>query len=506
MPFGTHVFISYAHNDNVVIESKGWISLFYDRLRPMLLQWLKREDPVVWLDEKRLSSNDVFDPKIRERLPDTAVLVAIVSDNYVASQWCRDEANAFCEHAAKSIGIAPANKSRIFKVVRLPPETEDGLPDAMQRTLRRDFFVRVDKEQRESTDENDRLLPLDPCFGEAFGKKLNLQLMILAQEIAETLKAIRRAEAENPAPPPPARPAVYLASCGHDRSADRDALRSELLQRGYPVLPEQELPLAEGALRDTVARLLEQAALSIHLVGASPGPVPDGEGDDSVVAIQNALAVERARRAPAGSFARLVSLPAGTAASKPRHQTFIDSLHRDDTVQGGADLVTGDLAVVKQAMVAALRRLEAPPPPVLPTAADRPTLYVICDRADLAPSRELRRLLETGAVVLKPVFDGTPEELREANLQRLGECEAVLVYYGSGTDRWKAAVDADLRRAAALRSGRPFAFGATWLAGPDSDDKEDLAGGADVIDARAGFDAALAQPLLERLGRVRDGR
>ena len=83
------------------------------------------------------------------------------------------------------------------------------------------------------------------------------------------------------------------------------------MSRGYPVLPDHELPSSDAACRAAVATWLEHSALSVHLLGASPGAVPDGEGEESVVVIQNALAVQRARVAP---LLRVVSLPDGTVS------------------------------------------------------------------------------------------------------------------------------------------------------------------------------------------------
>ena len=511
MAFNTHVFISYSHGDNVEPGGQGWVSRFHELLEGFLTSRLKRTKAVIWRD-KRLSDNDVFDPVIMEQLPDSAVFVAVLSDNYVESKWCQREAEAFCKAASESIGLAPDHKSRIFKVVKLPPERQDSLPAPMRETLGTNFFVRVDKDAQESRDEHDQPLPLDPSFGTSFAAKLNLRVSLLAADIVNTLKVIDRAgtAAGDAAPAAVARPTVYLAECGDDRREDREALRSELVTRGYPVLPNRELPKEDVAYRAEVTRLLERSALSIHLLGASPGPVPDGEGEDSVVVIQNALAVARAH---AASLARVVSLPAGTVSKRARHQQFLEAMHRDAELQFGADLITADLESVKAGMQAALRRLEAPPPPApaepSPDAgASAPTIFVIFDRADLKATANLRKSLATRFRVLKPVFtEQTAGEMRKGNEGWLASCDVVLVYYGSGSDAWKASVDSELLKAPALRGGRPFRAVFTWLAAPSTDDKDDLVdtGGPAVIDARNGESDALLAPVFDALDGRHDG-
>ncbi len=244
-----------------------------------------------------------FDPMILQQLPDSAVLVAVLTDNYVESKWCQRETHAFCEAATQKVGLAPDDKSRVFKIIKPPPKRQDTLPALMLKILGTPFYVRVDKDERESKDENDKPLPLNPIYGADYEKKLNMRVALLALDIKKTLEAIDAAGATG-APLATAagsvkRPTVYLAQCGNDRCDDRETLRGELLQRRYRVLPDRELPFEEAAYRAEVARLLERSALSVHLLGASPGSVPDGEAEDSVVVIQNALAVAQRGDDPA---------------------------------------------------------------------------------------------------------------------------------------------------------------------------------------------------------------
>jgi TIR domain len=506
MSFRTHVFISYAHNDNDSTTG-AWVSRFHELLEGYLRSTLKRTKPVIWRD-KRLSDNEVFDASIMQNLADSAVMVAVLTDNYVASEWCQREAHAFCEQAEKSTGVAAENLLRVFKVIKRPPETEQTLPPPMRTITGKPFYVRIGKDERESNDELDKPVELDPGMGDAFAAKLRLRVNMLAQDIANTLRAIAAVAPTGAGPaaaaPAPQRPTVYLAQCGDDRADDRMALRSELMQRGYTVLPDRELPMVETVYREEVARLLERCVMSIHLLGAKSGPVPDGDGEESVVAIQNALAVERGKGA---AFRRVVSLPAGTVATKASHQRFLEDMHTRAEMQGGCELITGDLEAVKSAMHTALKIIETPPPPPSVPATERGrTVYVIFDKPDFAASKPLRIALEeAGLTVLKPLFEGEPEALREANFARLIACDAVLVFYGSGTDQWKDAVDSDVLRARALRANRPALAAFTWLAGASTAEKEDLAGRKNVIDGRAGFSPSLVEPILQAMGAPAHG-
>ena len=105
-----------------------------------------------------------------------------------------------------------------------------------------------------------------------------------------------------------------------------------------------------------VRKLLERCQLSIHLVGAKYGVVPDGPSDKSVVVLQNELAIARCQQAP---LARIIWLPEGTTSPSPQQQQFIDALLKDAGQQLGADLITADIENLKSVMHSALKKIEA---------------------------------------------------------------------------------------------------------------------------------------------------
>ncbi len=457
MKFRRHLFISYAHLDNqpVAENDVGWVSRFHASLAAILSMRLGRKAEI-WRDE-RLQGNDVFAQEIISQFPETAALVAVVSPRYVQSEWCLREARSFCETAAKSGGLVVDNKSRVFKVITLPVESQDALPAPMRETLGFEFYVResngVEKE-------------LNPAYDPALLPKLTNECARLAQSIAGLVKqleaqpepgAMAAPSAPAAAAAAAAKPVIYLAECSKDRRDDRAALRTELQMRGYRVVPESQLPNDEEQYTAAVTRLLGECALSIHLVGSLYGAVCDGESQESVVELQNQLAVQRAG---AAGLRRIISLPDSIRTTDPRQQGFIDTLHRDAKAQFAADVITADLEAVKTAVQAALARIENPPPVEAAAAASNGSggrlVYLICDERDRKDTVPLRRFLrDQGLEVQTPVFEGDAATVRSANQERLAQCDAVLVFHGAGTEAWKATVDGDLRKSAALRPGRP---------------------------------------------------
>ena len=502
MSYEHDLFISYAHIDNqpLTAEQQGWVTRFHATLAAQLSMRLGSVAHI-WRDDK-LRGNDVFSDEIVQQFGRTALLVSVLTPRYLASDWCRRELAAFCDEAARSGGLAPGNKARVFKVVKTPVADQGTLPPQVRDTKGYEFFTECDGAP----------LELDPAYGLRFSEAYFRLVGILAWELAQQLKILQAdpALAANDAPPAAeAGPAVYLAECTADRREARAALEAELKLHGLRVLPDRPLPRDDEAryLADS-ADLLARCALSIHLVGKVYGAVPDGQGDKSITVLQNELAARQCRDRQPSPLTRLIWLPEGTVASQPQQQAFIRSLLEDDEAQFGADLLTGDIEQLKAAMHAILKKL-AKPPPAAPVGVDdgsgrpAPLVYLLCDERDRKATVPLRRwLLDQGITVALPAFEGGAAAVREANEGLVAGCDALLLFYGAGDEAWKRTTDSELQKRRGQRAGAALPL-FTWLDGPPSPDKDDLADLADagLIDGRAGFQAALLQPLRAALAQ-----
>ena len=131
--FQHDVFISYAvaDNDGPYHNKRGWVQAFEEQLRAELQREVRHKRAVeIWLDRKRLSCGDLFDDGIRAALQSTAVLIVLLSKQYLASEWCRLEREGFLSAIAQQ-GDA---EKRIF-IVELtdPHELAGPLPDDFAR-------------------------------------------------------------------------------------------------------------------------------------------------------------------------------------------------------------------------------------------------------------------------------------------------------------------------------------------------------------------------------------
>jgi hypothetical protein len=495
MPFEKHLFISYAHLDNQPLSEsqQGWITRFHASLAAMLSMRIGRKAEI-WRDSK-LSGNDIFADEIVQQFPKTALLVSVVTPRYVESEWCTREAREFCRTAETTGGLVVDNKSRILKVIKIPGGDENPLPEPMKLSLGYPFYI---------FDEQETPLELDPAYGEEFTQKFNLKLAKLAFDIAQLIKKIEAAPASSSVPQASsatAKPGVYLADCSFDRREEREAINADLRLHGYPILAEMQLPMDEESFLGELDKVLARSRLSVHIVGAKYGVVPDGPSEKSIVVLENELAIQHSKKA---GLRRIIWVPSGTHSESARQQQFIDSLLKDSEAQFGADLITGDLEDLKSAVHAALKLLEAPPAPPPQETIDAGTklVYIVCDERDRKATIPLRKYLKGQGLESKiPVFEGDAATVRQSNQDLLGSCDAVLIFYAAGDELWKRSVEADLRKASGYRTSKAPLVVYTYLNEPVTDDKKELIELEEprLIDGLAGFSEA---PFVEFLRAV----
>ena len=463
--FEKHLFISYAHIDNqpLTAEQSGWISRFHATLEALLSMRLGQAAKI-WRDDK-LKGNDVFAEEIVDQFKQTAVLVSVLTPRYLNSEWCTREVRQFCDRAESNGGVIVENKARVFKVVKAPVDTQESLPAVVKDVLGYDFF----------TVEDGAPLELDPAYGEKFAQDYNRKVGKLAWDVAQLVKKLEASgsasteQLDTNAKP---RATAYLAECSYDLRNAREALEGDLRRHGYTVLPDQQLPRDQADYVAAVERLLPRCQLSIHLVGAGYGAVPDGPSQKSVVVLQNELAVARSKGA---GLPRVIWLPEGTCSEQSIQQVFIEALHRDGDVQFGADLITADFEALRNSIHASLKKLETPRNEPLPESTAAKLIYLICDEKDRKATVSLRKYFRERALeVALPTFAGDAAAVRESHQRLMATCDGVMVFYGEGDEAWKRTIDYELKKMPGYRDGRPVLARRTYLAAPRTSDKEDL--------------------------------
>jgi hypothetical protein len=296
--------------------------------------------------------------------------------------------------------------------------------------------------------------------------------------------------------------AVYLAETSYDLREERDRIKRELQERGYDILPERELPYKspeyESAVRESVGR----AKLSVHLIGASYGIIPEGADGNSVVRLQNEIAAERSGDP---SFKRLIWLP---EKLEPREQTqagFIEYLKTSADPQRGAELLQTTLEELKSVIQVRLssnghRAQKAA------AALGPKKIYLICDRRDVDAILPLNDFLfDRGYEVLLPLLDdaGGDAQAIELHKENLASCDAALIYYASANQTWFDFKRRDLLKVAATGRERPLDATGVYVTGePTGHKKLFRAQDALVMKNFDDFTPESLKPFLELLDRA----
>jgi TIR domain len=508
------VFISYARLDDkpVMGDPVGWVSQLHTELINQLPVYLGAEAQI-WRDQEEIRNNEDFSKKISYQLENSATLIAILSESFIKREWCLREVQEFAAHADKRFGVyIDGDKKRIFSVERMPVSRE-VLPNQLEGTTTYRFF------------EGGRIL--QPTVDNQHRAKYLACIHDLVYDIARVLKLLAKTSAPGAAPvnAEPEAPAVYLAQAASSLDDQAAEIRRDLTERGFRVLPNGDLPQRAARLKEEVTANLAKCALSIHLVGADYGFVPEGEASKSNVWLQHELALQRAQ---GEDFACLVWVARDTSVTDERQKAFLSYLEEDDTAQKHTDLLQNcgleelkgeahdKLAQIaeKRAKAAAAKLAPKPQPAPAPVAAaratafdDPPFVYVICEDVsrkspDLVAVR--KHLLARG---YDPVFLEKGEDggaTLQQHIENLNLCDACLIFYDRNMPDWLAQKLGDLRKYLRGRA-RPVLARAVYHVPVAGADEEIETNAALVLSGAGGFAPAQLAPFIEKIDAALKG-
>jgi hypothetical protein len=502
MSFEYDIFISYGwvDDEDPAGDMKGWVDLLVERLPRVVASYLG-DKPRLWRDERSLRGNDLLASAINDGVARSRLFVPVVSPRYVLSEWCRKELEAFC--ATDPTAGAGPHRSRIFKVIKTPlllPHLKE--PEQLRELIGYSFYALEGDRPREFSPD---VTPAkDQRYWDALGR--------LAWDITNTLVALRSAPeaaattttraattparadsaasngspngASNSGAGAAAKP-VYLAESTSDLAKEREQVRDELRQRGYEVLPEQRLPLEERRLtEEAVRRDLARCPVSVHMVGTRYGSTPEDD-PASAVQIQESLAAERGEADP--SFRRILWMPPGLSTpalevTDARQRDFISELQT--RVKAGAELLQTTVEELKTRVVeklTAAERAEAEKANSAAGAHQRQKLkqvYLICENSDRSFVRPIRQYLHNEKFEVITWLEGeggtAADRLMEYHRKNLRECDAALIYFGSGDEPWVRKNLEDLEKAYGYGREDDWTASAVYVGAPTNPDKEDF--------------------------------
>jgi hypothetical protein len=495
MQFELDVFVSYAHLDNTGFEEdqKGWVAKLHEKLERRLAQLLGKPSRI-WRDPK-LKGNDVFEETIIERVKAAAILVSVVSPRYVRSPWTTRELKEFCQAAEQQGGVTIRDKCRIFKVLKTPVPLDEQTPQ-LRAVLGYEFFG------MDPATGNFR--EFDEEFGPEYRQKFLMKLDDVAQEMKELLEIVEGRETVE-APADSDGDAIFLAVTTHDVQDERDAVRRELQQRGYTVLPARELSLVGAEVEAAVRGDLARCAMSIHLIGNRYSLIPENS-TTSLVEIQHELAIERGEQ---GGFTRLVWIPPNVQVTDPRQLEVIERLRMDPRMGPGADLLETPLDELRTVIHDTLeprRALKTTPaaPSGAPetTKVDVPSVYLVYEQTDTAvvtPWADF--LFDQGLDVVHPVFGDTESQVRACHEESLRTADGVVIFAAAAQPLWLRQKFSELQKIPGYGRTKPAPVVAVCLLPPRTPDKERFRTHEAIVIQQ--WDGLSPEPWQQVIGRLK---
>ena len=496
--FAHDVFISYAHDDDIPRWDKedGWVTNFIDALGRQLPSHLSREDGLnrknleIWKDTRTIEGADFYDDKIKRAVRGSAVMIAVMSKSYFESTYCADELKTFCDSGDVTVEFEEGKKCRVIKLV-LSDISGRKLDPRISRTDGYTFYAK-DKDGSERKFRRTVEGEQDDGYWATMER--------LASEVGKILT--RMAGRRPTAPAPAAGVSVYLAEVADDLERVRTQVREALAQQGIRVLPELRLPPRARELREEVARNLEQATLSVHLMGSLAGKAPDGDGLPATH-IQYRLASEHRRQDAAREpLRRIVWLPpaldvASLKEQDPTHHEFLEGLRYEQEAESPMELIQKGVEELMDEIV----KKVLPPRQKMKSKfeANRTALVYVAHHPDDQEEADIIMSELNGHKqdVLLMGGDDERQRMRELRPGILG-CDAVLIIYGRSPREWARTVTLKAREIARKRGNKPLYAKAICDGPPDP--KDDL--GLSFVDwqlikCRKGIDPQALEPFIK---------
>jgi hypothetical protein len=450
---GHDVFVSYAHDDNGVqlgaTLGHGWVTTLTANLNQGPDVFKKR----VFIDHQ-LKPGDPFSDDLHDKLRHSAVLLLLLSQNYIDSTWCGQELDSFLRtHGSDSADV--------FVVELCPFEKLAGVPPSIQAIRKRAIHAKFwyqppdaplpilagvpsprETEPAGQTHYWRVLAELRGALDIRVRKRRQQRVLDVATASFSPLPTIdmQVTAAQPAAPTPPAssspiRPrlgTVLLADATEDLEAHRNAIRAALQPEGIVVLPEGDyVELSPEEFESAIAADLARADLFVQLLSGTAGRRAKG-----FAAPRPQLQFQRALTAGCPILQWSESLPGANSLNDAGHEKlfrteFLRVSHRTEF----------ETAVIEQlhALKARREREAAATASAAPRAVGRRLIFIDDAAGEPALSERLRAIVRAHNCGVRSLPPGAPLGNNGVDVKELlRPCRAGITVY-TDTAKYAAA-------------------------------------------------------------------
>lgn len=270
--FDFDIFISYSHDDNYPLTGNlGWVDQFHD----VLENWLQRRRGLkqlsIWRD-KALQGNTRFDTAIENKINSTALFFVLHSVNYEQSDYCKKELDCFTRNNGRRPGgLNVGEQSRIFHIL-LNNFPHQQWPKQLAGTS---GFAMHDAKSDQSL--GDFTAPSKDAFQEQLREIVDATEAIL-KEMATTAVNSEVAQQDQDAQNAVE---IFIADTADSQTPFRKRLQADLKERGEKLIAAIPPPYPYSEHQQKITEVLQQAPISIHLLGQFPGRDIQGQENTS---------------------------------------------------------------------------------------------------------------------------------------------------------------------------------------------------------------------------------
>jgi serine/threonine protein kinase len=464
------VLLNYAAIDDYPLQDgkPGWVSQLHRNLEVRMEQLSGEKVHIARIPDETISP--AIEAELLMHVPQAKAMISVVSPPFVKSEACRRGVEKFWQGAEKTGGRYIEDKSRLLKVLKTSVSEQQ-----MPRPLLDIFSPLFGFEFYEHDMETGRVREFDETFGPVLKQRFFERVYDLAYDGCQVLNLLKqlRARDASSVPPDPNRRWIYLATTTSDVSDERDRIKRELLERGHVVLPDAPLPMLGRDVETVVRDCLAKCSIAVHLLGQRYGVTPE-DSSESIQALQVRLTANRALQP---SLQRLIWMPGGSEIPDERQRAFVLRVQEDPILHYRAEVIEGNLNLLKKDLIRRLTPPEEKPKAVAPRTDTSPggalKLYLICDPKDEAAIEALEDyLFAQGLEVMLPAFDGDDADAAALHQENLLTCDGVLVYYGVAPKAWVDIKLRELLKATGYGRPAPVAVQSVYIAPPDDRRKE----------------------------------
>lgn len=431
MAIDIDVLIIFSDQDN---QPNGWVDSFR-KYFTRVLSYLSS-------DQLNVVLKGEYDSLTSPGLNNAGVLVSILSPDFARSTNCRSYLQQFDLATRETAGEV----NRLFKVNKAPVAINEQ-PAELRELFGYDLY-NLDVEAGE-------VRAFADYFSDDAERQYWMEMVDLCYDVHHTLLFLRHGKSLNDVRNLFSKKAVYLAQTGYDLTVQRNIIHRELQRLGYTVLPRRSLP---GALKDferVVKEDLAQSGMSIHLIGADTGLIPDGT-DRSAQELQNILAMERGLSAKERQeeFPRFIWITNQLAQAGERQKKFIEGLRLDVELSEGAEIIQSQLedfkAIIREELSDTFDKH-------LHDDSGGHSVYLMYDNADAELVTPLTELVSrAGLKILQPDFSRDLLGLRQQHLDHLRTLDAAIIFQGTMNDQWVRMKALDLLKAPGFGRKKPL--------------------------------------------------